>query len=217
VRQIIDSLTAPGTGETVSAGLVADVIRAALGGTRYPIGLLQRALLRARAEAGRDAWIDSVRRDARAAVVKAVLRRTCGLNVETSMDHTNIQPGYLLGRLMAVIERMQGAALGSVNATVVDRYFSGASASPSSVFPRLMKGLRHHASKAKDEEAARGTVRWLEGETDEIVSKLTGPFPAFLDLQQQGLFVIGYHHERHHLWQPRSARTNESALPSESA
>jgi CRISPR-associated protein Csd1 len=127
------------------------------------------------------------------------------------MDSTNRNPGYLLGRLMAVIERMQQAALGNqINATVVDRYFSGASATPGVVFPRLLKNLRNHARKAKDDEQTAGLAGWLEGEVDRIVGGLQG-FPPYLDLDQQGLFVVGYHHERHWLWLSKAER--EASLP----
>ena len=127
------------------------------------------------------------------------------------MDPTNDNPGYLLGRLMAVIERMQQVALGDVNASVVDRFFSGASATPQAVFPRLLKNLRHHARKAKDEPKNTRTAGWLEGQVDEIVARLR-LFPPHLDLEQQGLFVIGYHHQRNWLWTKKADRETEQSI-----
>ncbi len=121
------------------------------------------------------------------------------------MDPNNTAPGYLLGRLMAVIERMQQLALHDLNASVVDRYFSGASASPAAVFPRLLKNLRHHARKAKDEPQTGGTTRWLENQVDEITVHLSS-FPSHLNLEQQGLFVLGYHHQRNWLWTKKEDR-----------
>jgi CRISPR-associated protein Csd1 len=212
LRHLLEALAPLGKGDAIPSALSASLIRCALTGTPYPFGLLQNALLRARAEAGRrarnakDAYVQAARKDARAALIKAVLIRTCNVEVSRAMDPKNVNPGYLLGRLMAVIERMQQAALGNqINATVVDRYFGGASATPSVVFPRLLKNLRNHARKAKDESQTAGTAFWLEGEVDGIVKNLRG-FPSHLDLQQQGLFVIGYHHERHWLWLPRAER-----------
>jgi len=212
LRSLLDSLAPPGAKESVPPALASEVVHAALRGGPYPISLLQKALLRARAEAGRrkETPLDRAeagrRADARAALIKAVLIRTRHLEVLPAMDPTNSNPGYLLGRLMAVIERMQQAALGNqINATVVDRYFSGASATPGVVFPRLLRNLRNHARKAKDEERTAALAGWLEGEVDRIVVGLHG-FPPYLDLDQQGLFVVGYHHERHWLWLPKAER-----------
>ncbi len=216
LRFLLDSLAPQGSSDSVPDALASAVVHAAVRGTPYPIALLQNALLRARAEASSREWSDLARADARAALIKAVLIRTRHLEVTPAMDPTNSSPGYLLGRLMAVIERMQQAALGNqINATVVDRYFSGASATPGVVFPRLLKNLRNHARKAKDEEQTAGLAGWLEGEVDRIVVGLHG-FPPYLDLDQQGLFVVGYHHERHWLWLRKSEReTIPSAIPSQ--
>ena len=127
------------------------------------------------------------------------------------MDPTNTNPGYLLGRLMAVIERLQQLAQPDIKATVVDRYFAGASAAPRAVFVRLLKGARHHAKKAKDEPQTRGTAQWLDRELDQIAfpfnPKQNG-FPAYLSVEDQGLFVLGYHHQRHVLWMSKEQRAS---------
>ena len=206
LRSMVSALAPPGAGSDFPPALASEIVHAALRGTPLPVAVLQKALLRARAEAGKDDWIDALRRDARAALVKAVLIRTFHQEVSVHMDPSNTNPGYLLGRLMAIVERMQQTALGEhVNATVVDRYFSGASATPAVVFPRLLKGMRNHARKAKDDERGAATAAWLEAEADKVVAGLRG-FPAHLDLEQQGFFVLGYHHERHWLWLPKEQR-----------
>lgn len=207
---ILESLSVRGDREGIPAHLAGELVRSAFTGSPYPIALLQRALERTRAEIGSDDWADMARRDARAAIIKAVLnRRKRGMNtydnyqeVQRTMDPNNKAQGYLLGRLMAVIERMQQIALGDVNASVVDRFFSGASATPSVVFPRLLKNLRHHARKAADNNKKVG---WLERLADQIMSGLSG-FPPHLDLEQQGLFVLGYHHQRNALWTKKEDR-----------
>lgn len=201
--------------EAVPAPLATAVVKAAITGQPYPLTALQRAVLRYRAELSREDQEYRVRlwNDARAALIKAVLNRRVrrGLNanlhsLEAHMDPDNTAPGYLLGRLMAVVERMQQEALPGLNATVVDRFFSGASAAPASAFPRLLKNFRHHASKAKDDPAHGRTAQWLDRQADEILSHLPAGFPSYLDLEAQGQFVLGYHHERHWLWQPRAQR-----------
>jgi len=126
------------------------------------------------------------------------------------MDPKNASEGYILGQLMAVLERTQQAALDNVNASVVDRYFGAASATPKTVFVRLMKNARHHVRKARENEKGGGMAFLLDRMIDELASRFipktdrTFPapnsFPSFLDLDQQGLFVLGYHHMRKWLW-----------------
>jgi CRISPR-associated protein Csd1 len=206
-----------GDDKGVPAALAGQIVHAALAGTPYPFSILQRALERTRAEIGRSDWSDRERHDARAALLKAVLNRrrpqatTHYPEITEAMDPNNPATGYRLGRLMAVIERMQEAALGvEVNATVVDRFFSSASATPAAVFPRLLKNFRHHARKAKDGDHAQRAAA-LEKEADAILEPIPS-FPSFLPLDQQGLFVLGYHHQRHELFLSREARARRAAL-----
>lgn len=215
LRVLLESLSPFGDRSQIPAALSAGFVNAALRGTPYPLAILQRALERARAEVGRSEWKDLERRDARAGLIKGVLNRRRAITATTypelkpAMDPSNDEPGYLLGRLMAVIERLQQAALGDVNASVTDRYFAAASASPRSVFTRLLKNARNHARKAMDDDQNKGAARWLESQIDEIASRFDpkrNGFPAYLDLEQQGLFVLGYHQQRHWLWLPRAER-----------
>jgi len=201
MRLLARSLAPQGRNDGIPPHLSAQMVHTALAGTRFPMTVLHRALERMRAEIGRSDWNDMELRDARAALIKAVLIRNFGLEVTPDMDTTNKDIGYLLGRLLAVIERAQQLALGDVNATVIDRYFSGASATPGAVFPRLLKNMRHHISKARDGKYG-GAAVWLDRQADEIASQIDA-FPAFLPLPQQGLFILGYHHQRHALWQKK--------------
>src|SRR3546814_8457801 len=97
-----------------------------------------------------------------AAVIRAVLVRDWRLTPrdpdisergETPMslkrDHDN--PGYQLGRLFAVYELAQRSALGRVNATIRDKYFGAASATPASVFPLIVRGAQPHLAKVRKE------------------------------------------------------------------
>lgn len=227
LRILLRSLAVRGDEKEVPAALAGQIVRAALGGTPYPLGILQRALERTRAEIGRDEWSDLERRDARAALIKAVLARrrrsgqatTSYPEITVTMDPNNTTPGYRLGRLLAVLERMQEIALRDVGASVVDRFFGSASATPGAVFPRLLKGFRHHARKAKDEKELAQRAYYLERAADEILSDIEG-FPAYLSLEEQGLFVLGYHHQRHDLFlsrEERERRRHEQESESDSA
>ncbi len=226
LRWLLDSLAAPGNSDT-PAPLEAGFLRAAFTGSPYPFQILQRALVRARVETGRDEWIDAARNDARAALIRAVLNRRRRPQDSTARSRYPEIPhmlnpafesdGYSLGALLAVLERLQEAALGGVNASVVDRFFSAASASPRSVFVRLLRNSRHHARKAGDDPQNGGLARWLDRMVDFFCSRFnvgrqrqypasSAGIPAHLDLEQQGLFVIGYHHMRHWLWLKKEER-----------
>ncbi|MDX2176512.1 MAG: type I-C CRISPR-associated protein Cas8c/Csd1 [Candidatus Sumerlaeia bacterium] len=224
LRTLLESVAAQGDQENIPSALASELVRAAMTGCLYPMGLLTRAVERARAEVGRSDWSDLQRRDARAALIKAVLNRRNRLTrstdfkeVRESMDAGNNHPGYVLGALMAVLERLQQEALQDVNASVVDKHFSGASAAPRATFDRLLRNARHHAKKAGDGERA-GFVFRLERLIDALLARINVNeredrragrpigFPLTLPIEEQGLFVIGYHHMRHWLWMNREDR-----------
>ena len=215
MRVVLESLADPvrSRSEGIPPPLASQMVRAVYAGTEYPYSALQRALMRYRMELGKaeDDWVTKNLNDARAAVIKAVLNRRRRIRktssyeeVRRDMDPTNTSTGYVLGRLMAVIERIQQEAQGNVNASVIDRYFSGASATPGAVFPRLLKNTRNHIHKIKGDKGEGGAV-WMEKMLDEVLSGLDS-FPSFIDLEQQGLFVLGYHHQRKWLWTSKEKR-----------
>ena len=111
-----------------------------------------------------------------------------------ALDITNTNPGYLLGRLFAVLEKTQESANPGINATIRDRFYGAASGTPVSVFPILMKLKNHHIAKLEN----KGQGINLEKQIGEIVDKLdaNGAFPPHLNLQDQGRFAVGYYHQR---------------------
>jgi CRISPR-associated protein Csd1 len=223
ISLLLKSLAPQGDSEKIPPPLIGQLVEAALHGTTYPFSILQRAVERARAEIGRatdegvEGYRAKERSDARAAIIKALLNRRRRFfpqtalykEVQPDMDPNNLSEGYTLGRLMAILERIQQEAIDNVNATVVDRYFSGASASPKTVFVRLLRNARHHVTKAKDNETKAGFIFRLDKLIDELANHFdpkNNGFPAFLDLEQQGLFVLGYHQMRKWLWMSRAER-----------
>lgn len=196
----------------------------------FPQPAFSRAILRYRAELGKErdenkGWFVKNWNDARSAIIKAYLNRKHRKEseqeeVSEKMNPTCTDKGYLLGQLMAVLEKLQTEALGSVNASIIDRYFSGASASPKSVFGSLLRNARHHARKAKDESKNKGQIFNLERLIDQLCSQFDvslkktedlrtvyeNGFPAYLSQEQQGMFVLGYHQMRKWLWMTREER-----------
>ena len=109
-----------------------------------------------------------------------------------SLNETSTIPAYVLGRLFAVLEKAQKEAIGDANATIKDRYFTSACATPASVFPVLLRLSQHHISKAEYGYASDNRIQSLLNLLD--VDK--NPFPARLSLDEQGIFVLGYYHQR---------------------
>lgn len=109
------------------------------------------------------------------------------------LDPNRKEPAYRLGRLFAALEKTQGDALGKVNATIRDRFYSAASATPGAVFPRLLRTYQHHLAKMERGKVGREIM------VREILEPLTS-FPAHLNLTDQGLFAIGYYHQMKDLW-----------------
>src|SRR5690606_18296655 len=113
------------------------LLRGALGGTPLPLDMLSAAVRRTRAEQRVTA--------PQAALIKLVLASLPGRTQEEHM--VELQPdhpsgGYQCGRLLAVLESVQRAALPGIKAGIVDRFYGSASSSPGGVFPRLVRGAQ---------------------------------------------------------------------------
>lgn len=173
--------------ENIPPHLAGEVMRAVLTGAPYPRSLLTAALVRLRAG-------DNPATGWHAAVIKACLARYSSEETPpVALDPDNPDPAYQLGRLFAVLEAAQYAALGRVNASIADRYYGAASATPARVFGALMRGARTHISDAKK----RNRGRWIDGRIEEILSHLSSPnLPRSLRMEDQGRFAVGYYHER---------------------
>jgi len=107
-------------------------------------------------------------------------------------DHPS--KAYQCGRLMAVLARLQHAALGDVGAGVVQRYYAAASSTPALVLGRLVRTSQHHLAKLD-----RGLAFWYEGVLADIHAKLGDGPPRTLDLEGQSLFALGYYQQIAHM------------------
>lgn len=197
----------------IAPHLAGDTMKAILTGTPYPKTLLSSVITRIRAEQSRKDNGKSVQNVTytRAALIKAILVRETRYykrnekEVEVSLDTTNTNPGYLLGRLFAVLEKAQENANPGVNATIRDRFYGAASSTPVTVFPLLLKLKNHHIAKLEN----KGQAINLEKQIGEIVNKLGSQdgFPAHLSLQDQGRFAVGYYHQRQDFFTKKENKT----------
>lgn len=186
--------------------LIGETMRAILSGGLYPRSLLANTVLRIRSDGNLSGM--------RAAICKGVLARERRLGVRTSdeeipvsLDRQSTQPGYLLGRLFAILEYVQRSALGGqVNATIRDRYYGAASATPASIFPVLLRNTQNHLGKLRKER--RGQAVILEKDIREIVGGLPDCFPRSLRIEDQGRFAIGYYHQSQAYFTKRDATSD---------
>lgn len=118
--------------------------------------------------------------------------------ISEGLDPTCRVPAYVCGRLMAEYERLQKEASGDVNVSVLDRYFSLASTYPVAAFPRIEKlGLQHLRKLRRD--PGKGAAAWaIDQRLTQLHALLTpeNPYPAKLSLEEQGMFVLGYYHQK---------------------
>ena len=119
-----------------------------------------------------------------------------------SLDLEQVNPAYLCGRLLAVYEGLQYQAhrdkadpSKSVNVSVTDRYFGAASTYPALAFPKLATLARAHVKRLRRDRPR--AARAIESKLDDLVESF-GPvgFPRHLNVEDQGRFVVGYHHQR---------------------
>ena len=192
VWRLLKETAAQGKSQNIPPTLGGALMPAVLGGGRYPRSLLAAVIGRMRADKNVTGM--------RAAICKACLARDHRLGFEkedvpVALSREETNPGYRLGRLFAVYESLQRAALGRVNATIKDRYFGAASATPASVFPLLERNSANHLASLRKGEKG-GLAYWFDGEIDEILAGMDTAFPRSLRLEDQGRFAIGYHHQR---------------------
>ena len=119
-----------------------------------------------------------------------------------ALNEQSTNPAYLLGRLFAVLEKAQAEAIGNVNASIKDRYFTSACASPRNVFPILLRLSQHHIAKAEyghtSDRRIQDILNLLEVERN--------PIPARLTLDEQGVFILGYYHQRADFYKPKDKK-----------
>jgi CRISPR-associated protein Csd1 len=184
---------------TVPKHLQADLARAALHGTPLPAHVLSVLMQRIRA----DHHIDRPR----IALLRLALTRTTTRHKELCVPQLNpnsTEPGYVCGRIMAMLEAIQRKAMPKVNTTITDKYLTTAVVSPRAVLTRLRIGARPHLRTIArtSEPAGRAMENRMRDAFD-----LLDTLPAHLNAEQQALFILGYEHQRAH-----SARAAAEAI-----
>lgn len=187
-RLLKETVPKSSASKTVSPLLGGLVMRSILGGTPYPVQMYGAILNRVKVERS----INYVR----AGFIKAYLLRRAragSLNLKEdqitmSLNEESPSVPYRLGRLFAVLEKAQNDTNREMKSTINSKYFSSASSTPAVVFPVLLKLAQHHIAKSE----------WGFRSSQMIEEILSGvdEFPAYLNLEEQGMFMLGYYHQR---------------------
>lgn len=130
---------------------------------------------------------------ARMGLMRAYHVRKGDANMSPGLNPQHPDPAYHCGRIMAVLAKLQRAALGDVGAGVVQRYYAAASATPALVLGRLIRNSQFHLSALGKEK--RGLAIWFEKQLQEVNDPIQDRYPAVLDLERQSLFALGYYHQ----------------------
>ncbi len=212
LKRLASAFTRDATGEfkemeKLSPLILDALFHAAMTGRPLPLTLLAQLLLRIRKD-GRLSQCPQ-----RAALLRVILNthQATETPMNASLDPQQQRPAYLCGRLFAVLEDLQRAALGKINASIADRFMGTASSAPASVFGRLLRGAQPHLQfLRKNNEPAYHAI---QQRIEEILQHLPS-FPMLLDLKDQGVFALGYYHQRHATRAEIRARKDLKALQS---
>jgi CRISPR-associated protein Csd1 len=173
------------------------LIHAALMGEPVSLSVLSGCLSRLRAEGG-----DGFQQAARMALIKLTLLRR-NIPVTETLNPDERHPAYVCGRLLSVFEQIQYAALGDVNATVTDKFFGTFSAAPAVVIGRLFANSQNHLRKLRSERPGSYVAldRLLTEVSDLLKKEENGRVQITLprhqlSLIEQGLFALGYYHQK---------------------
>jgi len=207
--QLLHELAPQGKIENLSPLLAGAIMRAILTGSDYPRALLSAVVGRVRAEQsakdknGKSKNSINYYRSAliKACLVRSARKRNIKLEVGMGLNLEEKDVGYRLGRLFAILEKIQGEAHGK--ATIRERYYGAASSTPVTAFPVLMKLKNHHLAKLDN----KGRVVNFEKMIGEVANDIKS-FPTHLKLDEQGMFALGFYHQNVKLWE-KSEKTEE--------
>ena len=173
------------------------VVKSIMSGQNYPVSLLQNVILRIRAE--------HAVTYTRAAIIKAYLTRNKGRENLMSLDENSNDVNYVYGRIFAVLEAIQMNANQNLNATIKDKYFTSACATPTRVFPILLKLSVHHLRKLET-----GKRIYWEKQLTDLMGKISPTKKNFstLTMEEQGMFILGYYHQTQERYKKKEDKEN---------
>ena len=209
------------------SGLTAAVIHAILNGTPLPDTIAARALAYIRSqmlsgtdENGRSRQIpDSLACQwLKVWLIRHPYDEQHPYNQEVQlMEEYNMQSKsvpYHCGGMMAIFAEIQNAAMGDVNASIVERYYASAIQTPALVIGQLSKLSNFHLSKLDDSKKGLSVI--LRRNLLEVSAAIpSDTLPATLKLEEQSAFALGYYQMGAKLnreWAERKAAKQEKSI-----
>jgi CRISPR-associated protein Csd1 len=185
----------------ISPLLAGQFLRAIVHNQPYPRTLLSTVMTRIRADKQVNYF--------RACLIKAYLSRNIHKEITMGLDKDNSDIGYRLGRLFAIVEQIQNDAVPRANATVRDRFFGAAAATPRRIFSVILKNAQHGLAKIRKEKP--GWAVSLDKSLQEILDCVQprNGFPATLSVEEQGMFILGYYHQRQNVYTKNEDKIEE--------
>ncbi|MDR0930857.1 MAG: type I-C CRISPR-associated protein Cas8c/Csd1 [Clostridiales bacterium] len=189
---IVNETKPEGKNATVMPFLSSQLMKSIVTDTPYPLTLYNLILLRI--------FAGKPINRTKSAIIKAILIKNFNEREVTTMslNKESTNQAYVLGRLFAVMEKMQKDAAQAksgtkLNSTIRDKFFSSACSSPASVFPTLLGLSVHHITP-------KNYSQQLEILKSKIINLLNDEFPKTLALKEQGEFILGYYHQEQDLY-----------------
>ena len=215
LSRLLRALAVQEKADNVPPRLAGEWMRAILEGLAYPPALLNVAVMRCRAEQATEDARGNVSY-LRAAILKAWLNRDHRRRhplldpdhpyFKEELDVTHPDVPYRLGRLFALLERIQedAARPARLNATIRDRFYGAASTTPVAVFTTLLRLKNAHMKKLE-----AGRQAFYERQIGEVLGTVEDPavadFPGQLTLPEQGRFALGYYQQRQSFFRRKDA------------
>ncbi len=205
IWMILKETTNPHGTDSAIPILAGSFLRAVLTGGKYPAAVFQSIMMRIHA----DLEINYVK----SAFIKAYLwqngQKKWRDMIQMAVNKETKEISYVLGRLFSVLENVQERANPGINATIKDRYFNAACATPAVTFPVLFKLSNAHLRKLEGGQAV-----YFSKKIQEMLDKITmpdvgHPFPKRLTLEEQGAFVLGYYQETQARYTKKEESENE--------
>ena len=203
VIDVLRSSEYQGKMENVPSNMIPAMVYSIFNGTSFPSSVYGHVMERIRAERNPNS--------VRVAFVKAYLNRryrnTKGAEIKVSLDKNCQDIAYRLGRLLAVLQKIQEEANPNINSTIMDGYYSAMSSSPLSVYPTLLRLKNHHLSNLRISRYRKYYFERLIGEiSDELASD---KIPKHMSLEEQGNFAVGYYHQREDLFKSKENKSTD--------
>lgn len=187
ILDILKSISPRGEIKGIPNSYKQSLFNAIYNGSMYPISIYTQIINRIK--------VEKIVSFTRVSFIKAYLIRLYTINniktkeeVKVSLNKNFTDTAYLCGRLFSILEAVQPKS------KIREKYFSTACTNPKSVIPLIFKNYTHNLVNLSE-----GYQIFYEKIMQEITSKMD-KLPTTLDLEEQGLFILGYYHQKNDLF-----------------